>query len=47
MDNIWVKRPGTGEILAERFNDVLGRIATRNIETGEQLMFIDIDGLKK
>lgn len=30
-DNIWVKRPGTGEILAEHFNDLLGRKASHDI----------------
>lgn len=30
-DNIWVKRPGTGPIEAERFDDVVGHVATRDI----------------
>lgn len=30
--NIWVKRPGTGKILAENYNAVLGKKATKNIE---------------
>jgi N-acetylneuraminate synthase len=42
-DNIWVKRPGTGEILAEHFNDVLGKVAARNIENDEQLGWGDFD----
>ncbi len=29
--NIWVKRPGTGEILAERYETVLGKCAVRDI----------------
>lgn len=41
-DNIWVKRPGTGEILAEHFKDLLGKKATRNIENDEQLKWDDI-----
>jgi sialic acid synthase SpsE len=41
--NIWVKRPGTGKILAEHFNDLLGKKATRNIENDEQLDFIDFN----
>jgi len=41
-DNIWVKRPGTGEILAEHFNDLLGREANRNIEKDEQLGWEDL-----
>ncbi len=42
-DNIWVKRPGTGEILAEHFNDLLGKIATRSIANDEQLTFEDFE----
>lgn len=42
-DNIWVKRPGTGEILAEHFNELLGKVASRDISNDEQLTFKDID----
>ena len=42
-ENIWVKRPGTGKILAERFNDLLGKTATRNIENDEQLVDSDFE----
>lgn len=31
-DNIWVKRPGTGKILADRFEDVIGRKAAHDID---------------
>jgi len=41
--NIWVKRPGTGQILAEKFDNILGRAATRDIENDEQLTFNDIE----
>jgi len=40
-ENIWVKRPGTGKILAEHFNNLLGKTATRDIENDEQLNFND------
>lgn len=40
-DNIWVKRPGTGQILAEHFTDVLGKKASREIENDEQLGWED------
>jgi N-acetylneuraminate synthase len=43
MDNIWVKRPGTGEILAERFNELLGKIAVSDIENDQQLKLEDIE----
>jgi sialic acid synthase SpsE len=37
IDNVWVKRPGTGEIKAEDFNTVLSRKAAVNIKTNEQI----------
>ncbi len=42
-ENIWVKRPGTGKILAENFDAILGKTATRDIENDEQLDFSDFD----
>ena len=41
--NIWVKRPGTGKILAEHYNAVLGKTALRNIEEGEHLDYDDFE----
>lgn len=41
--NIWVKRPGTGKILAEHFNDLIGKTASRDIENDEQLDFTDFE----
>lgn len=41
-DNIWVKRPGTGEILAEHYDSLLGRTASRVILPDEQLSWDDI-----
>lgn len=41
--NIWVKRPGTGEILAFDFNQVVGKRATRSIGRGEQLKWTDVE----
>ena len=40
-ENIWVKRPGTGKILAEHFENVLGKAATRDIANDEQLSWED------
>lgn len=37
LDNIWVKRPGTGEILAPDFDACLGKVATRDITLNSQL----------
>ncbi|MDX1828182.1 MAG: N-acetylneuraminate synthase [Lutibacter sp.] len=40
--NIWVKRPGTGEIKAEHFNSILGKKAKRDILYDEQLCWEDV-----
>jgi sialic acid synthase SpsE len=36
-DNIWVKRPGTGEIRAEHFNRLIGKKTRTHINVNEQL----------
>lgn len=36
-DNIWVKRPGTGEILAREFESLIGRCATEDIPKDTQV----------
>lgn len=41
-ENIWVKRPGTGKILAEEFNSILGKTAVNDIVNDEQLTWEDI-----
>jgi N-acetylneuraminate synthase len=41
-ENIWVKRPGTGKILAEKFNEILGKAASKDIENDEHLGWDDI-----
>ncbi|PNW26185.1 N-acetylneuraminate synthase family protein [Formosa algae] len=41
--NIWVKRPGTGKILAEYFDTLLGKVATRDITDDEQLTWDDVE----
>jgi sialic acid synthase SpsE len=43
-DNIWVKRPGTGPILAERMDDVLGRRAVRDVAADVHVVPADVDG---
>lgn len=35
--NIWVKRPGTGDFLAENYESLLGKVATQNIAVDVQL----------
>lgn len=36
-DNLWVKRPGTGEILAEKYESILGKKAKKDIENDTQI----------
>lgn len=40
--NIWVKRPGTGEIKAVHFEKILNKIAASNIDNNEQLKWIHL-----
>jgi len=41
-DNLWVKRPGTGAIPAERYKDFLGRKATRDLSRDTHLHLEDV-----
>jgi N-acetylneuraminate synthase len=41
-ENIWVKRPGIGEISAEKYDKVLGEIAARDIPNDHHLHWSDI-----
>jgi len=40
--NIWVKRPGTGEIAAEQYEDILGRCASRAIPADTHITLSDV-----
>ncbi len=42
-ENLWVKRPGTGEIHAEHFESLLGKRVTRDIMQDEQLKWSDVE----
>jgi len=42
-DNIWVKRPGTGELPAEKYEEVLGKRALRDLGTDSHLSVADVD----
>jgi len=44
VKNIWVKRPGTGAILAEHFNDVLNKKALRDLPVDTHVSPEDISG---
>jgi N-acetylneuraminate synthase len=45
-DNIWVKRPGTGPIKADRYESMLGAIAARDIEAERHVTPDDIVGFR-
>ncbi len=42
-ENLWVKRPGTGEIKAEHFNELLGKTINKDLDEGEHLSWSDVD----
>ena len=42
LTNLWVKRPGSGEIRAEYLNSILGKIAKREIDNDEHIRWSDI-----
>ena len=42
LENIWVKRPGTGEILAEEFENIIGKVCLSNLSKDTQLQYKDI-----
>ena len=41
-ENLWVKRPGTGEILAEEYNNILGKTASEDILNDNHLNWANI-----
>jgi N-acetylneuraminate synthase len=42
VKNLWVKRPGTGEIPAERYDETLGKVARRDVPADTHLQLDDI-----
>ncbi len=40
-DNIWVKRPGTGDIKAEHYKSLLEKVSTKDIKNDEHLTWED------
>jgi N-acetylneuraminate synthase len=42
-DNIWVKRPGTGELKADRYEDILGKLAVRDLAADTHLAMLDVN----
>ena len=44
-NNLWVKRPGTGEILAEKYEEILGKKALVDIDNDTQLEWRMIESI--
>jgi sialic acid synthase SpsE len=42
-DNVWVKRPGTGEIKAENYKDILGKTSSVRIKNDNHIKWTDIN----
>jgi len=43
-ENIWVKRPGTGEIKAENYDELIGRKSLANVKNDTHLKWTDVNG---
>ena len=44
-DNLWVKRPGTGDFLAKDYETLLGKICLNDLQQDSQIKFEDVEGL--
>lgn len=42
-NNIWVKRPGVGEIRAEKFESILGKYSSEDISVDQHLRWSDVE----
>ena len=43
-DNLWVKRPGTGEIAAEDYHNILGKVSFVGIRCDKHIKWTDVSG---
>ena len=41
-ENLWVRRPGTGEIPAADYDNIIGKIAAQDLRSGMQLKVSDV-----
>ena len=46
-DNIWVKRPGNGKLLANNYDKIIGMVAKNDINMDEQISPENIVGYKE
>ena len=45
-DNLWVKRPGTGEIKAEDYENIIGKKATQDIGRDVQITWDMVEKMR-
>ena len=45
--NIWVKRPGTGKILADKYNKIIGKKCLNNIRENQHIHPKDVEEFYK
>ena len=43
-ENVWVKRPGIGEIKADSYNDIIGKVVNKDVEIDKHLSWSDLSG---
>ena len=43
-ENVWVKRPGIGEIRAASYNDIIGKVVNKDVEIDKHLSWSDLSG---
>ncbi len=46
LRNLWVKRPGLGKIKADRLNEVIGKVAVRDVPADVHLEPADVDAFR-
>lgn len=44
-ENLWVKRPGIGEVSAEHYNEIIGKRAHNDISADNMLNWKDVEGI--
>ncbi len=43
-DNLWVRRPGTGDFLVTEYDNLIGKVAATDVQKGAQLKTADVKG---
>ena len=46
-ENLWLKRPGTGDFNSDDYYSILGKVSTCDIKNGEQLQRHHVQGIEE